>query len=119
MKQCLGDISSDKMAISIRGFSGFWPLWALARVKGMYFTGEGLLKREESIYKTSVFFFPFLSFLGGHKTFAREWKRHMRRAVPKRVVGVPSTFHPDEDGTGEPYGGGGVCWEGCEDVLSP
>lgn len=54
VKRCLGDILSDKMAISIRGFTGFWPLWALAWVGGIYFTGESLLKWGSSICKSEI-----------------------------------------------------------------
>lgn len=48
------------MAISIRGFTGFWPLGALAWVGGIYFTGESLMKWGASICKSEIklSFFP-------------------------------------------------------------
>lgn len=76
VKRCLGDILSDKMAISIRGFTGFWPLWALAWVGGIYFTGESLMKWRASICKSEIklsFFFPPHILPWSHKKFTLCW----------------------------------------------
>lgn len=63
MKQCLSDISSDKMAISIRGFAGFWPLWVSGLSEGDIFhrgvldgmRGTHLQKRDKSVFSFQKF----------------------------------------------------------------
>lgn len=118
VKRCLGDILSDKMAISIRDFTGFWPPSALAWVGGIYFTGERAWWNEGAhICKSEIkltFFFSLQDILPEiRKKFAPALigrERLNRLELEQTVVGVPSIFHSDEDGAGEAIGGGGGVW---------
>lgn len=58
VKRCISDISLDKMAVSMKGFTSFGPLWALAWVGGIYFSG-GELDEMSILQKWDKFsFFP-------------------------------------------------------------